>query len=128
MQIQVQTDRHAAGDEKLASFVGFEVLAGLGPCAARVTSACALLTSEESLRPGPAARRCVLEVRPAGHAPLAVSHRATTTEAAIRAAVGDMRGLLERMFRRMDGRVRPKEEEPWRSRSAPTTTSTATRA
>ena len=128
MQIQVQTDHDVGGNDELTSFVGFEVLAGLGACAARVTSACAVLTTDSTRHPGPPALRGVLEVRPTGHAPLAVTRRAATTDAAVRAAVGDMRGLLERMFRRMDGRVRPTEEEPWRSRSAPTTTCTGTRA
>jgi hypothetical protein len=127
VQIQVQTDRHVGGGEELTSFVTFEVLAGLGPCAPRVRSACAVVTVESSPYQGPAALRCVLEVGPVGHAPLAVTRRAATTESAIRDAVGDMRDLLERMFRRMDGRIRRTEEEPCRSRSAPTITSTATR-
>jgi hypothetical protein len=126
VQIQVQAD-HDVGSDELTSLVGFELLAGLGPCAARVTSACAVLTTDGRYD-GPPALRCVLEVRPNGHAPLAVARRAATTDAAVRAAVGDMRGLLERIFRRMDGRVRPTKEEPWRSRSAPTATSQATTA
>jgi len=104
MEIQLRTDRHLRGVEELASFVGFEVVTGLGPCAARVASAHVHLTAESGARTGPPELRCLLEVRPRGHAPLAVTHRAPTNDAAIRGAVDDMRGVLERMFRRIDGR------------------------
>jgi hypothetical protein len=101
MEVQVRTDRHVRGQEDLISFIGFEVVDGLGPCAERVVSAHVHLVAETVSRAG-AELRCVLEVRPRGHAPLAVTHRATTKDAAVRGAVSDMRGVLERMFRRID--------------------------
>jgi hypothetical protein len=104
MEIQVRTDHHVRGDEELISYVGFEVVAGLGSCAERVTSAHVHLTAEHVGRRGQTVLRCVLEVRPRGHAPLAVSHRAQTKDAAIRGAVEDMRGILERMLHRIDVR------------------------
>ena len=39
MEVQVHTDHHVGGREDLISFIGFEVVAGLGPCADRVMSA-----------------------------------------------------------------------------------------
>jgi hypothetical protein len=104
MEIQVHTDRHIRGQEELISFIGFEVVAGLGPCAERVTSAHVHLTAERLSRTGPAELRCLVEVRPRGHAPLAVTHRASTNDAAVRGAVDDMRQVLERMFHRIDER------------------------
>jgi hypothetical protein len=101
VEIQVRSDRHLRTGDELVSFVGLELLAGLGPCASRVLSACVHLTTDWSAHDGPVLR-CLLEVHPLGHAPLAVTHRAPTHDGAVRAAVGDMRGVLERMFRRID--------------------------
>lgn len=104
MEIQVQTDRHIRGKEELISFIGTEVVAGLGACAERVMSVHVYLTAESVAPKGTADLRCLLEVRPRGHAPLAVTHRAPTKDAAVRGAVADMREVLERMFSRIDGR------------------------
>lgn len=103
MEIQVRTDRQLRSGDELASFVGLELLAGLGPCAGRVLAASVHLSTDWNAHDGPALR-CLLEVRPLGHAPLAVTHHARTHDDAVRAAAGDMRGLLERMFRRIDAR------------------------
>lgn len=103
MEIQVRTDRQLRSGDELVSFVGVELLAGLGPCAGRVLAAYVHLSTDWSAHDGPVLR-CLLEVSPLGHAPLAVTHHAATHDVAVRAAVGDMRGLLERMFRRIDAR------------------------
>jgi hypothetical protein len=104
VEIQVRTDRCIRSGEELASFVGFEMLSGLGPCAGRVLSACVHLTPDWSTHDGRRVVRCLLEVHPAGHAPLAVTHRAPRYDDAVRGSIGDLRGLLERMFRRIDAR------------------------
>jgi hypothetical protein len=110
MEIQVRTDHHVRGEEELISHVMSEVLAGLGPCVQRVMTAHVHLSAENGPGRGPMALRCLLEVRPSGHAPLAVMHRATTKDDAVRGAVSDMRGVLERIFARLDsGRRRGAE-------------------
>lgn len=104
MEIKVRTDRAVRNGQELASFVGYEVVAGLGSCATRVASALVEITDETtSTVPG---LRCQLEVWPLGHAPVIVSRLAATGEAAVSGAVEDMRHVLERMFRRLDGRPR----------------------
>ena len=104
MEIQLRTDRHVRGADELVSFVGFEVVTGLGPCAPRISSVQVQLTAESGVGGGAAGLRCLLEVRPRGPAPLAVMRCAATTDAAVRGAVDDMRHVLERMFRRIDHR------------------------
>ncbi|HEX2895820.1 MAG TPA: hypothetical protein VHO29_17590 [Marmoricola sp.] len=140
MEILVRTDHPIPEDDALTSSVGFELLAGLGPCAARVVKAQVNLTTEADCWGGPVVLHCRLEVLPCGHAPLAVMHRGTTDDEAVRGAVVDMRGVLERMFRRIDAHrtaetVSPfgatattEGGEPWTSRFGPTTTSQVTRA
>jgi hypothetical protein len=105
VEIQVRTDQQLRAGDELAAFVGFELMAGLGPCAGRVLSACVHLTTDWSAQGGPVLR-CLLEVSPLDHAPLTVTHHAASREGAVQGAVGDMRGLLERMFRRIDARCR----------------------
>jgi len=104
MEIRVRADRPLAAEDELVSFVGFEVLAGLGPCAERVLTAHVQVTTHRPLQAGPAELLCLLEVHPREHPALAVTHRAATRDDAVRGAVGDMRGVLERMFRRIDAR------------------------
>jgi len=104
MEIQVRTDRHVRGDDSLIEFVASEVVKGLGPCVTRVMSAHVHLTADSVARLGSPDLRCLLEVRPRGHAPLAVIHAASTKDAAVRGAAADMRGVLERMFQRIDAR------------------------
>lgn len=109
MEIQVRTDRHLLDVEELVSFIGSEVVAGLGPCARRVLSVQVHLTLDHFALRGQPDLSCVLEVLPHDHVPLAVTHRAATDSEAIRGAVGDLRDVLERMFRRIDAR-RPDTE------------------
>lgn len=104
MEIQVRTDRRLLHVEELDAFIGFEVVDGLGPCARRVLSAHVHLTVDHFAPRGQPELSCVLEVLPHDHVPLAVTHRAATNAEAVRGAVGDMRDVLERMFRRIDAR------------------------
>lgn len=108
MEIKVRTDRAMRDGQQLASFVGYEVVAGLGACAARVASALVELTEETTdAARGKPVLRCQLEVWPLGHAPVVVSRLASTGEAAVSGAVADMRHVLERMFRRIDSGGKP---------------------
>ena len=104
MEIQVLTDRALRGGQDLAAFVGYELLAGLGASADRVLRALVEL-SEDTSEQGPSRLRCQLEVWPQDHAPVIVSRLAANGDAAVRGAVEDMRHVLERMFRRIDGRI-----------------------
>jgi hypothetical protein len=104
MDIEVRTDRSVEERGDLSRFVGYEVLAGLGPCADRVASAQVELTVASTAERGRTRLRCQFEVRPLGHPPLTVSRLAATGDAAVRGAVDDMRHVLERMFRRIDSR------------------------
>ena len=60
MEILVGTDRQVPGREELLSFIGFEVLAGLGPCASRVSNVHVHLSAETGGRIGPVSMRCRL--------------------------------------------------------------------
>jgi len=103
MDVQVRTDYHVDGDDALIAYVDREVSTGLDPFARRITSVHVHLSEESGARRGPHELRCLLEVRPSGHPPLAVTTHAATKDAVVRAAVADMRTALGRMFGRLDG-------------------------
>jgi hypothetical protein len=77
VEIQVSTDRYVLDAERLATFAGYEVVAGLGSCSTRVASA----TVDVTTALGPAstrALRCWLEVWPRGHPPFSVCRLGST--------------------------------------------------
>jgi hypothetical protein len=102
MDVQVRTDYHVNGDEGLIAHVRSEVTDGLEPFARRITSVQVHLSEESGARKGPPVLRCVLEVRPTGHAPVVVTRKGTTKDVLLRGAIGDMRKALERTFGRID--------------------------
>jgi hypothetical protein len=104
MDIQVRTDYHVNGEQALIEFVQDEVAAGLDPFSDRITSVQVHLSEESGAHKGPHDLRCMVEVRPTGHEPVAVRNRAATKDDAVRGAVDQMYGVLTRLFGRLDQR------------------------
>ena len=102
MDIQVRTDYHVQGEEALIAFVQDEVAAGLEPFLERITSVQVHLSEESGARKGPPDLRCMIEVRPVGRDPLAVTHHASTKDDAVHGATDSMRATLARLFDRLD--------------------------
>lgn len=102
MDIQVRTDYHVKGEQALIEFVKDEVAAGLDPFGERITSVQVHLSEESGAHKGPHDLRCMVEVRPTGHEPVAVRNRAATKDEAVRGAVDQMHGVLTRLFGRLD--------------------------
>jgi hypothetical protein len=104
MDVQVRTDYHVAGDEGLIGYVTQEVSSGLASFERKITSVQVHLSEESGARKGPHELRCVIEVRLTRHAPVAVTHKASTKDLVVRGAVTDMRTLLDRLYDRLDSR------------------------
>ena len=109
MQIQVNTDKNIHGGESLALHVKTVVEAKLKHFRDQVTRVEAHLSDENSHKSstGPD-KKCVLEARPAGLQPLAVSHVAANVEQAISGAADKLERLLESTFGQLNtikGRV-----------------------
>jgi hypothetical protein len=60
------------------------------------------LTDENSVKNGAADRRCMLEARLNGHAPLAVNHHAATQDEAFRGATQRLINLLDHTLGKLD--------------------------
>jgi ribosome-associated translation inhibitor RaiA len=101
MHIQVNTDDNVQGDDALIRYVEAEVSAGLSRFSDHITRVEVHLGDESANRSGSADIRCMLEARPAGQQPVAVTHHAATVEEACGGAIQKLKHLLETKFDRL---------------------------
>ena len=95
MQVQLNTDDNVQGDESLAAWAEAELKDKLERFRDAVTRVEIHLSDASATRVGATDKRCTLEARLAGHAPVAVSHDA--------AKVGEaFRGAADKLARKLD--------------------------
>lgn len=104
MQIQVTTDRNVEGGDELTRRVEADVRDGLARFSARLTRVEVHLGDENAGKAGAADKRCVLEARPAGQPPVAVTNHASSVDDACRGAIEKLEKLLARRFGRLGDR------------------------
>ena len=104
MQVQLNTDNHIQGDDKLAAWVHAEISAKLDRFGDHLTRVKVHLSDSNASRGGSVDKRCMLEARPAGRQPVAVSHDAGTVADALLGAVAKMVRALDSAL----GRARPR--------------------
>ncbi len=95
MQIHVSTDRNLEGHEGLTRHVEASLKAGLARFREGITSIEVRLSDENAAKSGNADKRCVIEARPAGRNPVAVSDNRATIEEAVEGATRKLRRLLD---------------------------------
>ena len=98
MQIQVNTDKNIHGGETLTLKVKTVIGASLNRFRDQITRVEAHLSDETSHKSGVVDKKCVLEARPAGLHPLAVTHVAANLEQAIHGATEKLERLLDSTF------------------------------
>jgi hypothetical protein len=106
MHIEVMTDRNVNGSERLISRVAADAEASLARFSGRLTRVEVHLGDENAEKAGPVDKRCMVEARPAGQHPVAVTDHAATLDEAWRGALQKMGTLLERRFGKLDARRR----------------------
>ena len=114
MQVQVNTDKHIQGGERLTLWVKTEVVSKLNRFGDHITRVEAHLSDEGSHKSGGADKKCVLEARPAGLHPLAVTHLAATLEQAVHGATEKLERVLNSTFGQLNavkGRIPAGKEE-----------------
>lgn len=104
MQIEVSTDNSVVGSEALVAQVEAVVTDALDRFSDRLTRVEVHLGDESAGRSTPSDMRCMIEARPAGMQPIAVSESAATSDAALSGAVHKMQRALESDFGRLDRR------------------------
>lgn len=101
MQIQVNTDRNFKGHESPAESVRATVASALSRFSAHITRVEVHLGDENAGKQGRDDKRCMMEARLEGQAPVAVTHYAATVGQAIDGAANKMVSLLERTLSRL---------------------------
>lgn len=95
MQIQVNTDANIKGREDLARQIEAEINTALSQFSDQITRVEVHLSDENAGKTGRIDKRCLMEARPAGRQPIAVSHEGATLEEAVSGASKKLRRLLE---------------------------------
>lgn len=95
MQIQVNTDDNIEGRDELARQIEAEISATLSRFSDQITRVEVHLSDENAGKAGSADKRCLMEARPAGRQPIAVSHEGATLEEAYSGAAKRLRNSLE---------------------------------
>jgi len=95
VKIQVNTNESVQGHDDLARQTEEAIAGGLPRFAERITRVEAHLSDVNALKGGADDKRCVLEARPAGLRPIAVSHQADTVANAVA-------GATRKLARRID--------------------------
>lgn len=96
MQIEVTTDRNVEGGERLIRQVEQDVESALARWSGQLTRVEVHLGDENADKPGTADKRCMVEARPGGKPPIAVTEHAPTIEAACAGALKKLQTVLDR--------------------------------
>lgn len=101
MQIQVNTDNNVDGRDALIRQIEIEVEAAVGRFGSHLSRVEVHLGDENAGKAGAADKRCMIEARPNGQQPVAVTHHAATLNEACVGAVQKLESLLESKFGRL---------------------------
>ncbi|WP_280423891.1 HPF/RaiA family ribosome-associated protein [Nocardia carnea] len=101
MQIQINTDSNIDSGDKLIRHVEEEIASTLERFSDQIVSVEAHLSDQHAGKGGPGDKRCVLQARPTGQQPVAVTHNAATIDDACRGAAESMAHLLASRFGRL---------------------------
>jgi ribosome-associated translation inhibitor RaiA len=119
MQIQLNTDSHISGREKLSRWIETVMVDALDRFSDQITRLEVHLSDVNSHKPGhddKPDKRCLLEARLAGRQPVAVSHQAPTLEQAVDGAAGKLKRSLDSTLGRLSNRKGrpplPEESDP----------------
>lgn len=102
MQIQVNSDHHITGDERLTEIVQSLLQDAVGRFADRITRIEVHLNDVNGAKRGDRDKRCMMEARVGGLAPIVVSHQAATLREAIDGAADKLERALEHALGRLD--------------------------
>ena len=95
MQILINTDKNVTAGENFSAELSEMVEKGLNRFASHVTRVEMHIGDENGHKSGQNDKRCMLEVRPEGMKPIAVTSHGDTYQQAVRAAVDKMKGSLD---------------------------------
>ena len=101
MQIQVNSDHHITGDERMTEIVSGLVTDAVGHYADRITRVEVHLNDVNGAKHGERDKRAMMEARVAGLAPIAVTNEADNLELAMEGAADKLARAIERALGRI---------------------------
>jgi ribosome-associated translation inhibitor RaiA len=108
MQVQVRTDNHIAGDQRLETYVQSVVEGTLERFARQITRVEVHLGDQNGPKSGQDDMRCMMEARLAGRQPVAVTEQAASLDEAIDGAANKLARMLESTL----GQLRDQARQP----------------
>jgi len=105
MKIQINSDHTIVVDAPLSDLLESSVADTLKYLEDRITRVEVHLSDVNGNRGGNEDKRCMMEARPAGQPPVAVTDEAATVEEAVHGAANKMKRLLDHHFARMEHRA-----------------------
>ncbi|MBK1720792.1 HPF/RaiA family ribosome-associated protein [Thiocystis violacea] len=113
MQIQINTDRHIEGHERLTTWASGVVEQALSRVSDRITRVVVHLSDENADKSGRHDQQCTMEARLEGRQPVAVTHQAASMDQAVKGATEKLTGAIESIIgRQRDQRRRQAEPLP----------------
>lgn len=103
MNIQINTDHNIEGNERLQGFLENKISSALARFENHLTTIVVHISDENAGKSGPDDKRCLLESRLHGRAPLTVSANADTIESAVNSAIEKMKSVLDTEFGKSNG-------------------------
>jgi ribosome-associated translation inhibitor RaiA len=104
MLIQINTDNNISGSYEAASYFSQTIEDTLRRFSERITRVEVHLSDENSHKQSGGDKRCMIEVRPKGMPPIAVTHQAENLDFAVSGAAEKMKRSLENTFGKLDRR------------------------
>ena len=104
MQIVLNTDKNVQVDDGLLQRVEADIESGLSRFSDQITRVEVHVSDENAEKSGGDDKRCMLEARPAGQQPVAVTHNAGSVDEACAGALHKLEALLETKYGRSDNR------------------------
>ena len=102
MQIQVNSDHHITGDERMNEIVSALITDAVGRYADRITRVEVHLNDVNGAKHGERDKRAMMEARVAGLTPIAVSNEADNLEDAMEGAADKLERAIERVLGRRE--------------------------
>lgn len=102
MNIEIRTDKHIQSSERLIDYVRAELSREFQRHSERITHFSVHLSDENGDKGGDDDIRCMIEVRPSGLKPIAVSHKAKNVDLSIHGAIDKLKRNLEHTFEKLE--------------------------
>jgi ribosomal subunit interface protein len=102
MNIEIRTDKNIHGSERLISYVRAELTQEFQRYSERITHFSVHISDENGEKTGDHDKRCMIEARPAGMKPVAVTNKAANVDASIHGAIDKLKRSLEHLYEKKD--------------------------